>query len=296
MACDRVVRCTNEDGFFLEFTETGFIPFLLAGIDGIYDAKNTVYVSENSMIDGAVYQGSVAKYRNIVLHLKDKSEGDYPKNRDALNRLFKEKSVGTLVFQEGDADPRKIEYYVESLESDENYMPRMHQVSLICPDPFFYDINASSEQMASWVGVFTFPFASPSTGFVFGYKDNSLIKKIQNDFAEDNIGITIIMSCLGGVTNPSITHIETNSSIHIGHSGKPFDMIAGDIVTITTATGNKHVTLTRNGVTSEINHYLTEDSVFMQLMRGSNSFGFGADSGANNLTITLEYTYKYARA
>ena len=104
------------------------------------------------------------------------------------------------------------------------------------------------------------------------------------------------MSCLGAVTNPSITHIETNSSIHIGHEGKPFSMVAGDIVTITTATGNKHVTLTHDGVTSEINHYLTEDSVFIQLMRGSNSFGFGADSGVNNLTITLEYTYKYARA
>lgn len=296
MACDRVIRCTNEDGFFLEFTETGFDPFLLAGIDGIYDAKNNVYVSENSMIDGAVYQGSVSKYRNIVLHLKDKSEGDYPKNRDVINRLFKEKAPGTLIFWEGTAKPRKIEYYVESVESDEKYIPRMHEISLICPDPFFYDIDASSEYMASWVSAFTFPFSSPSTGFVFGYRDNSRIQTIQNDFAEDNIGITIIMSCLGAVTNPSITHIETNSSIRIGHSGKPFNMVAGDIVTITTATGNKHVTLTHEGATSEINHYLTEDSVFIQLMRGSNSFGFGADSGANNLTITIEYTYKYARA
>ena len=294
MVSNRVIRCTNEDGFFLEFAESGFGPFLLTEAEGLYDAKNKVYVSENSMIDGAVYQGSVAKYRNIVLHLTDTDK--YVNNRDALNRLFKEKSVGTLTFWEADAAPRKIDYYVESLNSTGEDPYREHQVSLICPDPFFYDINASSEQMASWVGTFTFPFTSPSTGFVFGYKDNSLIKKIQNDFAEDNIGITIIMSCLGGVTNPSITHIETNSSIHIGHSGKPFDMIAGDIVTITTATGNKHVTLTRNGVTSEINHYLTEDSVFMQLMRGSNSFGFGADSGVNNLTITIEYTYKYARA
>lgn len=294
MACDRIINCTNEDGFSLTFNETGFNPFLLAGIDGIYDSKNNVYVSENSMIDGAVYQGSVAEHRNIVLHLKDLE--DFPENRNALNRLFKEKSKGTLIFWEADADPRKIEYYVESLESTENHDVRLHDISLICPDPFFYDLDASSEEMASWVSAFTFPFASPSTGFVFGHKDNSRIQTIQNDFAEDNIGITIIMSCLGAVTNPSITHIETNSSIHIGHSGKTFSMIAGDIVTITTATGNKHVTLTRNGVTSEINHYLTEDSVFIQLMRGSNSFGFDADSGVNNLTITLEYTYKYARA
>lgn len=294
MACDRIINCTNEDGFSLTFNETGFNPFLLAGIDGIYDSKNNVYVSENSMIDGAVYQGSVAEHRNIVLHLKDLK--DFPENRNALNRLFKEKSKGTLVFWEADADPRKIEYYVESLESTENHDVRLHDISLICPDPFFYDIDVSSEEMASWVSAFTFPFSSPSTGFIFGYKDNSRIQTIQNDFAEDNIGITIIMSCLGAVTNPSITHIETNSSIHIGHSGKPLNLVYGDVVTITTATGNKHVTLTHEGVTSEINHFLTEDSVFIQLMRGSNSFGFGADSGVNNLTITIEYTYKYARA
>ena len=294
MASNRIIRCINEDGFFLDFTERGFGPFLLTDADGLYESKNTVYVSENSMIDGATYQGSVAKYRDIELTLTD--IGDYVANRNALNRLFKEKSKGTLIFWEADASPRKIDYYVEKFNSSGEDPFREHEISLICPDPFFYDIDASSEEMASWVSAFTFPFASPSTGFVFGYKDNSRIQTIQNDIAEDNIGITIIMSCLGAVTNPSITHIETNSSLHIGHEDKPFNMVAGDIVTITTATGNKHVTLTRNGETSEINHYLTEDSVFIQLMRGSNSFGFGADSGVNNLTITLEYTYKYARA
>ena len=294
MASNRIIRCINEDGFFLDFTERGFGPFLLTDADGLYESKNTVYVSENSMIDGATYQGSVAKYRDIELTLTD--IGDYVANRNALNRLFKEKSKGTLIFWEADASPRKIDYYVEKVNSSGEDPFREHEISLICPDPFFYDIDASSEEMASWVSAFTFPFASPSTGSVFGYKVNSRIQTIQNDIAEDNIGITIIMSCLGAVTNPSITHIETNSSLHIGHEDKPFNMVAGDIVTITTATGNKHVTLTRNGETSEINHYLTEDSVFIQLMRGSSSFGFGADSGVNNLTITLEYTYKYARA
>ena len=294
MACDRTVICTNEDGFFLEFNETGFNPFLLAGIDGIYDAKNKVYISENSMIDGAVFQGSVAEYRNIVLHLKDID--DYQENRDALNRLFKERSKGLLIFTEGESPARQIEYYVESMESTEDYRVRMHTVSLICPDPFFYDINGSSEDMASWVSAFEFPFESTSAGFEFGYQSNERIKSIQNDIAEDNIGVTITITCMGTVVNPSITHIETSDRISIGHSGKPFEIGTGDVVTITTATGNKHVTLTHNGQTSEVNHYLTEDSVFVQLMRGSNSFGFNADSGLNNMSISIAYTFKYARA
>jgi len=294
MASNRVIRCVNEDGFFLDFAESGFGPFLLADVDGIYEAKNKVYVSENSMIDGAVYQGSVAEYRNIVLHLTDTE--DYPKNRDMLNQLFKEKSKGLLIFTEGDSPSRQIEYYVESLDSTGMDPYRSHDISLICPDPFFYDIEGSEEAMASWVSAFTFPFSSPASGFTFGYQSNEKIKTIQNDIAEDNIGITITITCMGAVTNPSITHIETGDKITIGHSGKPFEIVTGDVVTITTATGNKHVTLTHNGVTSEVNHYLTEDSVFVQLMRGSNSFGFNADSGLNNMSISIAYTFKYARA
>jgi hypothetical protein len=246
------------------------------------------------MIDGAVYQGSVAEYRNIVLHLTDTDK--YVDNRDALNRLFKEKSVGTLTFWEADAAPRKIDYYVESLNSTGEDPYREHQVSLICPDPFFYDITASNEAMASWISAFEFPFESTTEGFEFGYQSNERIKSIQNDIAEDNIGVTITITCMGAVLNPSITHIETGDRISIGHEGKPFEISTGDVVVITTQTGNKHVTLTHNGVTSEVNHYLTEDSVFVQLMRGSNSFGFNADQGLNNLSISISYTFKYARA
>ena len=160
MLSNRVIRCTNEDGFFLDFTERGFGPFLLTDADGLYESKNTVYVSENSMIDGATYQGSVAKYRDIELTLTD--IGDYVANRNALNRLFKEKSKGTLIFWEADASPRKIDYYVEKFNSSGEDLFREHEISLICPDPFFYDIDVSSEEMASWVSAFTFPFASPS--------------------------------------------------------------------------------------------------------------------------------------
>lgn len=294
MAADRVITCTNADGYSLTFNEKDFSPFLLGGAEGIYDVINNVHVSENSMIDGATYQGSTAKFRNIVLRLKDKE--DYPENRDMLNRLFKEKESGTLVFQEGDSAQRKIEYVVESLSSTAEWNKRIHEVSLICPDPFFYDIEGHSESMASWHDAFEFPFEPTSAGFEFGHRINERIKTITNDYAEDGMGMTITITCSGSVTNPSVTRIESNESLEIGHSGKPFTMIYGDVVTITTAAGNKHVTLTRDGVTTEINHYLTEDSVFIQLMRGQNSIGFAADSGENNVMVEVGYQFKYARA
>lgn len=294
MAADRTITCTNEDGFGITFTEKEFAPFLLAGVDGVYDAINTVYVSENSMIDGAIFQGSVTKYRNIVIRLID--TGPFPENRDLLNRLFKEKTRGELVFSEGDFEPRKIGYYVESFNSTAEPQKRFHEISLICPDPFFYSMIDETVDMASWLPAFEFEKEFTESGFEFGYRSPERIKTITNKYAEDNIGMTITLTSSGTVTNPSVTLIQANESIELGYASKPFNMTAGDTVIITTESGNKHVRLIRNGVTQEVNQYLTEDSTFIQLMRGENSIGFAAESGEINLSVSISYRLKYARA
>lgn len=291
----RTITCINADGASLTVTEKDFTPFLLIGADGIYDSANQVYISENSMTDGAIYQGSVAKYRNIVLRLADVDA--YRDNRDILNEIYKEKEKGTLIYQEGDGPARKIGYYVESLTSTGLHSSREHEISLICPDPFFREVADHEEAMAGWASAFEFPFANPVYQyFEFGYQQKERLKTITNTSAEDGIGLEIIIESTGTATNPRVIRIESAEALEVGSASKPFTMQAGDVVTITTETGNKHVRLTRDGNTEEINHYLTEDSVFFQLSRGDNSIGYEAETGEEYLTVTLKYNFKYARA
>ena len=73
-------------------------------------------------------------------------------------------------------------------------------------------------------------------------------------------------------------------------------MTAGDVLTITTADNDKHVYLTHDGVTTEVNEYLTEDSVFIQLMRGDNDIGYSADAGEDNMVVEITYRLKYRSA
>ena len=49
-------------------------------------------------------------------------------------------------------------------------------------------------------------------------------------------------------------------------------------------------------LTEYINEYLTEDSKFLQITRGNNSFGYEAESGVENIIITIEYKRKYEGA
>lgn len=290
---DRDITYINADGFSVKFGEDALNPFLLVDAEGAYFANNNVTISNNTMTDGGAYQGSVAKVRNIVLTLRDKDDHVY--NRNLINALFKAKQQGTLIFRE-ETNERKISCHVESVNSTGESGSRTYTVSLLCPDPFFYAMNDVVVYLASWVGAFTFPHDFLESREEFGYRENRRIQDIVNEQAEDGIGLTITISAMGGVTNPSVVRVESNEYLRLGSESNPFEMVAGDVLTITTSDNDKHVYLTHDGVTSEVNQYITEDSVFIQLMRGDNNIGYAADVGVDLMTVRISYRLKYASA
>lgn len=290
---NRTITCRNDDGYELTFGETGFDPFLLETCDGCYSVKNNVTMSDNTMLDGATYQGSVAAKRNIVLGLRDRE--NYTDNRNTLNKLFKSASPGTLIYRDG-INERTIAYYVESINSDGLDRPRRYTVSLLCDDPFFYALDDVEVMMASWEKAFEFQHQFLATKEELGYRSAVRSQEIYNENATDEIGLTITIECTGAVENPKITHVESGESITVGSTAHPFVLESGDVLVITTQTNNKHVKLTSGGVTTEVNEYLTEDSEFIQLQRGYNNIGYSASSGESNMAITLSYRMRYASA
>lgn len=290
---NRYITCSNSDGVSVTFGEKGLTPFLLVNAEGCYTVSNNVTISENTMTDGGAYQGSIAKVRNIVLTVRDLEDHVY--NRNLLNALFKSGAQGELVFYEY-PNERKIEYYVESIDSTGESGSRTYTISLLCPDPFFYGMEDITVYMASWISGFQFPHQFIESGEELGYRSAEKLQNITNENAADNIGLDILIIANGGVTNPSITRVQSDETIQVGSSNKPLQLTAGDRVRITTSDNNKHVYLIRNGITTPINEYLTEDSVFIQLMRGINSIGYDADSGVDNMVVQVTYRLKYAGA
>ena len=125
-------------------------------------------------------------------------------------------------------------------------------------------------------------------------RENELLKTIENESGVENIGLTITIDIFGNVTNPKITHVEMGESIEIGHTGNPLALTSGDKIIITTHKNNKHVYLISNNTTTEINAYLSEDSEFLQIMSGDNTFGYSAGSGESNMAVTISFKYRYA--
>lgn len=280
----------------VRFSDT-FRPWLLEDCDGIYTVKNSVTISENTMTDGGTYQGSITQVRNIVLTLRDHPLANHQENRTLLYNLFKPKSFGTLIYLEHDgAESRSIEYQVETIDTDGVNRARQATVSLLCPDPFFVAPSDTIVTMAGWVSYFEFPHEFPLGGEEFEARVEEKLKTIENTSAADNIGMTIVIKAAGAVTNPAIYHVEQGEQIEVGTRARPLEMVAGDEVTITTGTNNKHVYLTHGGSRREINEYLSEASEFIQLSHGINTIGYSAESGETYMTVEISYRYRYLGA
>ena len=150
---DRRITCKSENNAVAEFNYD-FSPFFLKSVTGIYGITANVTTSENTTVDGSTYQGSTAKERNIVITAQ--MDGDYKKNREFLYRAFKLKSTGIFTYVE-DGDTKQIEYEVEDIEIGETGVVRDVVISLICPNPFFKDLEDVEVVMASWVDDLEFP-------------------------------------------------------------------------------------------------------------------------------------------
>lgn len=288
---DKYIICTNNDGLTVTFGDT-FSPFVLEDADGLYEVNNNVATSANTNLNGSTYYGTTVKMRNIVLTLREHDD-DHQAQRSTLYKLFRPDTVGTLTYVEND-DEKTIDYVVEKLSISGEQFARLATVSLLCPDPLFQSATEYIVGISEWQSNFEFVHEFTADGEEFGYKNDSQTGTIENDSGISGTGVTITIQITGSVTNPSVYNIENDQHITLGNDTTPLTLSAGDVITVTTGRGNKHIYLTSGGTTTEINEYLTEDSSFIQLLIGTNTIGYTADTGAEYMAIEVRYHYQYA--
>lgn len=290
----RSVKCINHaTGQFVEITENSFSPLFLASLDGVYSSEFDVAISDNTLSDGGTYQGSRKKVRNIVITALDQPNNVYNQNnRDLLYTVFRQGETGTLIYSEDDVDDRQIDYEVESVRR-ESGGHRLFTISLICPNPYFEDTYDTNVFMTSVKNNFEFPHNFLEEGEEFGILLTSRIVNIINDTASKSIGFTAYVETSTSITNPSLARVESQEHIQVGSSGNPFTLTAGQTLVISTGRDDKHIRLISNGVETEINEYLTEDSDFFNLLTGDNHIVYNADAGVGSMKVNVRYRFQY---
>ena len=228
----------NLSGEQLNITTTAN-QYMTSKIDGLNPPAGTISTSTYAGMDGSFLNNAFIEKRNLVISFEMRGIG-LEKRRHALYRVVKPsryikvfyKTAGIDVYTEG---------YVETCEISNFDTLTSGQISIICPNPYWYSTSAVYAYYSQVTGAFHFPFPKSDAPFPLGVYSTTDNIIIQND--GDETGFTIRLEAFDDALTPTIYNADTGEYLQIRG-----ELLKGDIITITTKTGNKTVTLTRNGV------------------------------------------------
>lgn len=181
----------------------------ITDITGIGPGKADINVTELTSSDGSLYNSARLGTRNIVMTLRFMIAPDIETVRQKSYKYFPIKKELILTF-ETDNRSCYIAGYVESNEPvifDEN---EYTQISIMCPDPYFYSTEANAMVFSGVVPMFEFEFSNETEN---GSNEERNIIMSEIEVAQEQtvyyngdseIGVTIQIHAIGTVENVTI--------------------------------------------------------------------------------------------
>lgn len=292
------ITVTNhlDDSLKLELAFPEKSGFAVLGVDGLGPSKANINSTELSTSDGSIYNSARTVSRNIVLDLKFLHSPSIEDVRIQSYKYFPVKKQVRLLIE---TDTRTCEIYGYVESNDPNIFSRSErtQVSIICPNPYFYSTGSDGTTITVFSGIdplFEFPFSNESSTenlIDFGTVQNETTKTIMYD-GDSEIGINIYIKITGDVEGLGIYNVNTRGAIKIDTDR--LALLTGnglgidDEIFISTVKGDKYVMLLRNGVYTNILNCINKDAEWFQLSKGDNIFTYAATVGTNDIEFRIE--------
>lgn len=271
---------------------------IIKQIEGLGPPKATINTSELATIDGSLFASSRCQNRNIVITLAMMFKPTIEDSRQKTYKYFPIKKPVTLTI-ETDNRLTQITGYVESNEPNIFSSEEDTQISIICPDPFFYDLGSSEKVYTNIYPLFEFPFANESlTENLIEF--STMIedpRAIINYIGDIDTGIVIRIHSLDTPGDITLYNVDTRESFKIFNS--QVKKITGeeigntDDIIISTKRGNKYVKLFRKGVETNIISAVDMDADWFQLSTGVNAFTFVTQKEKAKVTVNFSYRNAY---
>lgn len=307
------VKVTNHLGnsIVLELRNPEASGFYVVGISGLDPPKADISMSDIAAYDGSVFNSSRVSSRNIVFNIIF-NENNVEHYRHLSYKYFPIKRNITLDFIT-DTRQLSITGYVESNEVGIFSKHQGCQVSVVCPDPWFYNtLGEGAEQTFSNIEkAFEFEvFNPPST--------DSWIKPVGpsdlNDYSIEfsrivenysgliqydgdiEVGITLKFRAFGTTGDVIIYNLDNGDKMRIISSviqritGSAIQ--AGDEIIVSTHQGKKSAKLLRSGKYKNILSAIDKTSNWFKVSKGDNEFLFTTSSSGGELSIAIKTLYE----
>lgn len=277
------LKVENDRGNTLELTNNS--NYTVYKIEGLNPPQVTINSSVNTTTDGSSINSVRLENRNIVIYMT--IEGDVESNRINLYKYFPVKKRIKLYFKNYTRDIY-IEGNVELIECDLFTNKQIAQISIICPKPYFKDVQNLITTFGDVSSMFEFPFSISKTGIEISGITTNQRRSIINT-GDIETGVIIKLFSTGTVVNPVIYDVLKRTQLKLN-----FTMLASDTIVINTNVGEKSIELIRDGVTYNAMGYMAQDSTWFIMEAGDNVFTYDADSGNSYLQLTFTTSILYS--
>lgn len=292
---------TNYLGDTIKLTlrEPALSGFLIKSVTGLGPVKANINTTEVATNDGSKFNSARLTQRNIVFQMVFVDTLNGESIEDIRQKSYKyfptKKNVDIII--ETDNRYVKTTGYVESNEPNIFSSQEGAQISIICPDPYFYTAGDNGDIVTEFYSIapmFEFPFSNESlTDPMIVFSEiQSRAAGVITYYGDTEIGIMIRIHALGEATNIAIYNTDTREVMRIDTdkikkiTGK--GLTVSDDIIINTAKGNKSITLLREGVSYNILNCLGKNPDWFTLTKGDNVFAFTAETGITNLQFRVE--------
>lgn len=275
--------------------------FLIKSISGLGPSKANINTTEVSTNDGSLFNSARLNQRNIVFEFIFVESINRESIEDIRQKSYKyfpiKKNVDLLI--ETDNRIVKATGYVESNEPNIFSSQESAQISIICPDPYFYSTEKTVTIFSGIEPLFEFPFENNSLtdnllefGGIIVNQEKTVFYK-----GDSEVGIVIYIHAIGEATNLTIYNALTREVLKIDtdrlEALTGSIIKAGDDIIISTIKGEKFIRLIRDGEYINILNCLGRNSDWFRLVKGDNVFAFTAETGDTNLQFRIENLIVY---
>ena len=249
---------------------------VITKIDGLNPPKASILTNTVAMHDGTRFNRSRVEQRNIVITLR--LIRNVEQMRILLYKYFRIKQY-CKIYYSNDSRDVYCEGYVEAFENDRFMLSNEVQISIICPSPWLREIDEIVFNMSQVMAMFEFPFTIDASGKEFSTLTEEVLTTVTNS-GDVTTGVVLELSATSTVVNPRIYNVDTREMI-----GLNFTMLSGDMIRISTVTGEKSVKLFRRGEETNIINSLMDHPVWLQIPVGESTFTYDCTSGREFFSV-----------
>lgn len=276
------LKVENTRGAVLELTDNEE-NYQVTEVSGLNPPNANINTSSYANGDGSSFNSSRIPDREIVITVH--INGDIPKNRLTLYKHFRNKEW-CKIYYEDDLRDVFIEGYVQAFEVSSFTQKQVAQISILCPNPYFKDLETIVQSISKIINNFTFPFSiNEDEPVEFSTIELEKITNVIND-SESETGLIINVLFMGTVNKLEIRNVDNGKNFIID-----YEFMKNDKLVINCNRGNKSVILTREAVEYNLIPYVRNGSTFFQLGIGDNNFSFLADDGADDMLVDIHFKY-----